>query len=129
MKKGLLAAFAAIVSCVLSNGCVVRSSTDDIEQPIVEAHELGDGGTSDIPFVLSPPVQSCNGVDDGTICELDQWKGQCVSGLCCWSCVANSPTEGDCPFMRDAGNIDNGQCVTGRCFVDWDNDLQSTTCR
>lgn len=112
-------------------GCVEVSSSN---LPNTETSDAGADSSVLIYDVLLPDelpivVDTCIGVDDGTICNLDQWQGQCVDELCCWSCVDNSPAGGHCPFVEDNGDVTNGQCMTGRCFIGWDRDLQPMACR
>lgn len=94
--------------------------------------QMVDGGVEDAPLDTNTqplPVASCVLIPNGTPCAIGNWIGTCTNDLCCWSCIANAPTGGACPFADQNGELIGGQCVTGRCFTAWELELQPTTCQ
>lgn len=140
-------------------GCVgerIGDLGDRAVQPFVSHANPPDGGFNDVPDAIpdassathqcesdcdcfddnesrcqtpNADALSCAALPDGSACDIDGWTGHCISGLCCWSCVTEAPTGGSCPFMADSGSTVPGQCVTGRCFTNWETELQPLFCR
>ena len=67
------------------------------------------------------------GCDANGLATTDDKTG--TAAQVCWSCVADAPNGGACPFDMGDGTIGQGQCVTGRCFLDWAHDLQHELCQ
>ena len=96
------------------------------EYTCFRAYDIGNACEQEKP----KPALSCAASPDETPCTLNaSWEGACRGGLCCWSCIDEAPSGGACPFETPDGALVNGQCVTGRCFQSWDNELQPWVCR
>ena len=129
MKRAMFV--VAISLCGLVGCDVDDDGEDDLDPPgdagiggfpLPESDSGVDGPVDDPPDGGSPPeetpVESCAAVADGKGCVFgDGWIGSCRQQLCCWSCVAQAPGGGQCPYLdNESATITTGVCQTGRCW-------------